>query len=30
LKWDPKAEEFPGDSQANAMRVRTIRGPWTI
>jgi hypothetical protein len=30
LKWDPIKEEFPGDEQANRMRDRARREPWTI
>lgn len=30
LKWDPIKEEFPGDEQANRLRDRARREPWTI
>ncbi|MBX3178481.1 MAG: Gfo/Idh/MocA family oxidoreductase [Candidatus Hydrogenedentes bacterium] len=30
LQWDPAAEEFPGDAEANAMRGRPMRAPWTL
>ena len=30
LKWDPVKEEFPGDEQANRLRDRARREPWTI
>ena len=30
LKWDPVKEEFPGDDEANRMRSRMPRGPWSI
>jgi hypothetical protein len=30
LKWDPVREEFPGDSDANSMRSREERDPWTL
>jgi predicted dehydrogenase len=30
LNWDPDAEQFPGDDQANAMRSRPMRGPWKL
>lgn len=30
LTWDPKAEEFPGDAEANALRVTAYRSPWQL
>jgi hypothetical protein len=30
LRWDPKAETFPGDEQANAMLVRPRRKGYEI
>ena len=30
LRWDPAAEEFPGDAEANAMRARPMRAPWSL
>lgn len=30
LKWDPKAERFENDDQANAMRSRPMRKPWSL
>jgi hypothetical protein len=30
LKWDPAKEEFPSDEQANRLRDRARREPWTI
>jgi predicted dehydrogenase len=28
--WDPAREEFVGDDEANRMRARAIRAPWTL
>jgi len=30
LRWDPAAERFEGDAQANAMLSRPQREPWTL
>jgi predicted dehydrogenase len=30
LKWDPQAERFVDDDQANAMLLRAIRPPWSL
>ena len=30
LKWDPVKEEFINNSEANRMRSRALREPWTI
>jgi predicted dehydrogenase len=30
LKWNPAAEEFSGDAQANRLRSRALREPWRM
>jgi predicted dehydrogenase len=30
LRWNPEKEEFIDDEQANRMRSRAMRGPWTL
>ncbi len=30
VRWDPLREEFPGDSEANQLRSRPYREPWTL
>jgi predicted dehydrogenase len=30
LRWDPVKEEFENDEEANRMRSRALRAPWTI
>lgn len=30
LQWDPEKEEFIGDEEANALRSRPLRDPWTL
>ncbi len=30
LRWDPEAESFRGDDQANRLRSRACRAPWRI
>ena len=29
-KWDPVREAFVGDDEANRMRQRALRAPWTL
>ena len=28
LRWDPVAEEFPGEPEANRYLARAMRAPW--
>jgi hypothetical protein len=30
LRWDPRAERFPDEPEANRMLSRTMREPWTL
>jgi predicted dehydrogenase len=30
LRWDPVAEEFPGDERANRLLARPMRAPWRV
>jgi hypothetical protein len=30
LTWDPVREEFVGDEEANRLRARHMREPWSI
>ncbi len=30
VRWDPRAERFEGDAEANNMRYRTMRTPWRV
>jgi hypothetical protein len=30
LKWNPSAEEFSGDAEANRLRSRAKREPWRV
>ena len=30
LTWDPKKEKYKGDSEANKLRDREIRGSWKL
>jgi hypothetical protein len=30
VKFDPKAETFPGDDEANKLLKKTMRGAWRL
>ncbi|MBM3892676.1 MAG: hypothetical protein FJ388_26455 [Verrucomicrobia bacterium] len=30
MKWDPVKEEFIGDDEANRLRSRALRQPWSV
>lgn len=30
LEWDPEKQEFPGDDEANRLRSKPMREPWTL
>ncbi|HID75718.1 MAG TPA: Gfo/Idh/MocA family oxidoreductase, partial [Planctomycetaceae bacterium] len=30
VRWDPTAEQFVGDAEANRMQSRAMRAPWTL
>jgi len=30
MKWDPAKEEFVGDAEANRLRSRALRAPWSL
>lgn len=30
VKYDPATESFPGDKEASAMLIRSLRGPWKL